>query len=552
MEQAIFNCLLSLFAGIGVFIAGMNLMGDGLEKSAGEGMKRIFRKVGNSPFINVGAGALVTGIIQSSAATTVMSIGFVNAGVMTLLQATYIVMGANIGTTVTGLIVSLQSLPISEFVSLFAFIGVMMMFVKKEGVKRIGQILCGFGLIFVGLSIMSGSFKGADGELVKQAFASLLTSIKIPVLLVFAGALFTALIQSSSTTTGLLVIMVSGGVMDLGTALFIVLGANIGTCITAFIASTGTSPNARRTAVIHLMFNLIGALVFFIVLSFLEKQICGLLAMVVEDPGMQLACFHLVFNISTTLLLVPFAKLLTKAACKIIKEPKSSQEVITNKYIDERLIKTPPIAVQQSKREVEYMASLAQENLARAFDGLMAKSLDSAEEIDRVEDILDFTNTSLTHYFIKLAPVVSGNDETTIGSFFHVVNDIERIGDHAENILGINKKMIEEKLEFSPKAQEDIKTMYGKVAKMFDIALNVFDKKDKQHLSEIAVLEDEVDALKESLSVGHISRMAQGTCTVEVGAYFYSLVSGLERVADHLVNIAYSIVNPVGKEEAVK
>ena len=535
-------CVLSLLAGIGVFITGMNLMGEGLEKSAGEGMKKIFRKVSNNPFINVGAGAVVTGIIQSSAATTVMAIGFVNAGVMTLIQATYIVMGANIGTTVTGVIVSLSALPISEFVSAFAFIGVMMMFIKKEGIKRLGQILCGFGLIFVGLSIMSGAFKEKE---VTDAFANLFLSIKFPLLLVVVGALFTALIQSSSTSTGLLIILVGTGAMDLGTALYIVLGANIGTCITAFIASSGTSVNARRTAIIHLLFNLIGGCVFFIVLCFLETQICNLLRYLIADTGMQLAWFHVVFNVTTTLVLLPFAKLLTKISCKIIRD-KKEENAITNKFIDDRLIKTPPIAVQQTKREVEYMASLAKDNLALSFNSLLTKSLDKADEIDRNEDILDFTNTSLTHYLIKLGPVVSGNDEKLIGSYFHVVNDLERIGDHAENFLDINKKMNEEKLGFSEKAKQDLATMYSKIEKMFEIAMNVFDKTDKDHLYQIAELEDEVDGLKDQLSAGHVSRMAKGDCSVELGAYFYSLVSGLERVADHLVNVAYSIVNPIG------
>ncbi len=536
-------CVLSLLAGIGVFITGMNLMGDGLEKSAGNRMKRIFKKVSNNPFINVGAGAVVTGIIQSSAATTVMSIGFVNAGVMTLLQATYIIMGANIGTTVTGVIVSLSALPISEFVSAFAFIGVMMMFIKKEGIKRIGQILCGFGLIFVGLSIMSGAFKEKE---ITDAFAQVFLSIKIPILLVVMGAVFTALIQSSSTTTGLLIILVGTGAMDLGTALYIVLGANIGTCITAFIASSGTSANAKRTAIIHLLFNLLGGCIFFIVLCFLETQICSLLRSMISDPGMQLAWFHVIFNVTTTLILLPFAKLLTKIACKIIRDKKKVEEMLTNKFIDDRLIKTPPIAVQQTKREVEYMASLAKANLALSFNSLIIKNLDNAKEIDKNEDILDFTNTSLTHYLIKLGPVVSGNDETLIGSYFHVVNDIERIGDHAENFLDINKKMNEENLEFSEKAKQDLVMMYSKIEKMFEIAMNVFDKTDKDHLYQIAELEDEVDNLKDQLSAGHVSRMAKGDCSVELGAYFYSLVSGLERVADHLVNVAYSIVNPIG------
>ncbi len=544
MGYEVFLSVLSLLAGIGVFIAGMNLMGDGLEKSAGERMKKIFKKVSNNPFINVGAGAVVTGIIQSSAATTVMAIGFVNAGVMTLLQATYIVMGANIGTTVTGLIASLSSLDIAAYISAFAFIGAMLMFIKKESIKRIGQIFCGLGLVFIGLGVMSGAFKN---DFMKDAFKTLFLSIDFPLLLVVAGAVVTALIQSSSTSTSLLIILVASGSMNLGTALYIVLGANIGTCITAFIASSGTSENARRTAIIHLLFNLMGGCIFFIALLFLEKQVCSLLQSIIADPGMQLAWFHVVFNVSTTLILLPFAKLLTKIACKIIRDKKKVGESLTNKFIDERLIKTPPIAVQQTKREVEYMASLARVNLGLAFNGLINKVLDSAEEIDKNEDILDYTNTSLTHYLIKLGPVVSGNDETLIGSYFHVVNDLERIGDHAENILDINKKMNEEKLEFSEKAKQDLVLMYSKIEQMFEIAMNVFNKTDKYHLYQIADLEEEVDNLKEQLSVGHVSRMAKGDCSVELGAYFYSLVSGLERVADHLVNVAYSIVNPIGK-----
>lgn len=549
MDNVVLSSILSLLAGIGVFIAGMNLMSEGLEKSAGEKMKRIFSKVSNNAFINVGAGAVVTGIIQSSAATTVMAIGFVNAGVMTLLQATYIVMGANIGTTVTGLITALSALPIKEVVSAFAFVGAMMMFIKKESVKRIGQIICGLSLIFVGLSFMSGAFKTA---VIQNALKDVFLMFDIPVLLVVVGALVTALIQSSSTSTSLVIMLVGSGAMELGTALYIVLGANIGTCITAFIAASGTSENARRTALIHLMFNLLGGLVFFISLLFLENPICSVLRYMIPSPEFQLAVFHLIFNVTTTLILLPFAKLLTKIACKIIKDKKKVEETLANKFIDDRLIKTPAIAVQQTKREVEYMASLAKTNLKLSFDGLISRSLDNAEEIDKNEDILDFTNTSLTHYLIKLGPVVSGNDETIIGSFFHVVNDIERIGDHAENFLEINRKMNEEKLEFSAKAKKDLAIMYAKIDQMFDIAMNVFDKTDKQHLYQIADLENEVDALKDKLSAGHVKRMAKGDCSVELGAYFYSLIAGLERIADHLVNIAYSILNPIGRQEMVE
>jgi phosphate:Na+ symporter len=530
-------------------MVGMKLLSSGLEQSAGEGMKRLFKKVGPNPAVNIGVGALFTAICESSAATTVMTIGFVNAGAMTLLQATYVIMGANVGTTVTGVIVSLSAFDVATYAALLSFVGVVMTFFKADSVKKIGQILMGFGLVFVGMSLMKEAFNEQE---VKDVFYNVFSSISFPLLMVLIGALFTALIQSSTTTTGLLIIMVSGGAIELKSAFFIVLGANIGTCMTAFIASAGTSTNAKRTALIHLLFNFIGGFAFFLLLLFLGDWLSGLLASIfVGQPGMQLAWFHVIFNLTTTLALLPFGKVLALIATKLIKQRAKEKEHIV-KYIDERLLATPPLAVAQVKKEIIYMAQLARDNLQRAFDDLKKQNDEHADEILKTEEIIDFTNNELTAYLIKLSPLVSGKDEKRVGSYFHVVNDIERIGDHAENFLDINREMKKKDVLFGNAAKEEVLEMYGVIRQMFDVALEIFENNDVKKLSEISAFEDKSDALKKSLTDAHIERMSAGECSPEVGAYFYSAVAGLERVADHLVNVAYSIDNPTGAQETAK
>ena len=547
--MTIFYCIIALLTGCGVFMVGMKLLSSGLEQSAGEGMKRLFKKVGPNPAVNIGVGALFTAICESSAATTVMTIGFVNAGAMTLLQATYVIMGANVGTTVTGVIVSLSAFDVAKYASLLAFVGVVMTFFKIDRVKKIGQVLMGFGLVFVGMSLMKSAFNSDE---VKQAFYDVFSSISFPLLMVVIGALFTALIQSSTTTTGLLIIMVSGGAIELKSAFFIVLGANIGTCMTAFIASAGTSTNAKRTALIHLLFNFIGGLVFFCLLLFLGDWLAGILASIfVGQEGMQLAWFHVIFNVTTTLALLPFGKGLAFIATKLIRDKKKEKEHVV-KYIDDRLLGTPPLAVAQVKKEIIYMAQLARENLQRAFDDLENQNDNHADEILKTEEIIDFTNNELTTYLIKLSPLVSGKDERRVGSYFHVVNDIERIGDHAENFLDINREMKQKEVKFGDKAKAEVLEMYGVIRDMFDVALGIFENDDAKRLSEINDFEDKSDDLKKALTDAHIERMSAGECAPEVGAYFYSAVAGLERVADHLVNVAYSIDNPTGAQEVVK
>ena len=545
--MTVFLCILALLAGSGVFMAGMNMLSSNLEKIAGNKMKSLLGKISNNRFAGVGIGASVTAIIQSSAATTVMAIGFVNAGVMTLMQATAIIMGANIGTTVTGLLVSLSSLDISLYFSVFTFIGIMMMFIKNDKVKIIGGILAGLGLLFVGLDLMSNAF---NDPAIKEFFIEIFTSINFPLLLILCGIVFTALLQSSSAATGLVIVMVGNGAIDVSSALFIILGSNIGTCVTAIIASIGTTTNAKRTAFIHLAFNVIGTIIFTIFIWIFTPYIVSFLDAIFPNNGeMQIALFHIIFNVTTTLLLLPFIKWLVRLAELVIREKKKeSAPAFTLKYVDDRLLTTPPIALMQVKKEVEYMASLANENLERSFDVIFLKDKTKIDKVYEVEEHINFMNNALTKYLIKLSSLVNSDEEKIIGSYFHVLNDIERIGDHAENFLEVGIKLIENNLSFSKEGEEEVKTMYSKVLAMYDLAIEGFDDVKKNHLKELDKYEQQLDDMKDDLSSSHFDRLADGKCSIEMGDMFYSIISGLERVGDHLVNVGYSIFNPTGSQ----
>lgn len=547
MNNIVFS-ILTLLAGCGVFIAGMNMMSDGLERSAGGGMKKLLGKLSNNRFAGVGVGVAVTAIIQSSSATSVMVIGFVNAGIMTLMQATAIIMGANIGTTVTGLIVSLSAFDVSLYASVLAFIGVMMTFIKKEKVKIIGSTLCGLGLLFVGLDAMSGAFNNAE---IKNFFEDLLASINFPLLLILVGALFTALIQSSSAATGLIIIMVGQGVIPVENALFIVLGSNIGTCITAILASIGASTNAKRTAFIHLIFNVIGTIIFTIILWIFTKPIVNALAGI-SNTQMQIAWFHVIFNVTTTILLLPFIKYLVKFATFVIKDKKvkaKDKDAPKLKFIDELLLSTPAIALMQVQKEIEYMASLSKQNLEKSYVVLTSQDDSKKDEILKTEENIDFSNNAITKYLIKLSPNLEASDETRVAGFFHVINDVERLGDHAENFYEIGAQMKEAGLQFSETAQNEIKNMVEKTTEMFDIALNVFTTRNTTKLARLTELEKKVDLMKKDYTASHFNRLATGDCQVEVGAYFFSTISGLERIADHLINVGYSVLNPTGSQK---
>ena len=545
--------LIWLLAGVGIFIVGMNFMGDALEKSAGNGMKRFLEKISNNRFSGVGVGAGVTAIIQSSSATSVMVIGLVNAGVMTLMQATPIIMGANIGTTITGVLVALKNDYFNMAMYLLAFAGVMMGFFKKEKIKIAGNLCSGLGLIFVGLEIMS-SEQAFGNQLVKDMFTSIFQTIDFPLLLILVGVIFTALIQSSSAATGVVIAMVGTGILPLELALFIVLGANIGTCVTALLASVGANANSKRVALIHFTFNVIGTAFFTAIIWIFKEPCVNFLVSVFpgEDPmslQMRVSLFHVIFNVTTTLLLLPFVKQLVKYSETVIKNKADDEEALTLKYVDERLLSVPTVALGQVKKEVEYMLSLAEENVRLSFVAMNEGKADHSEKIAQNEKIIDFTNKALTQFLIKLSVDVEESDEAVIGSYFHVLNDIERIGDHAENFHEIGIEMMAKKITFSDTAREGINAMLDSVARMFTLSGDAFDRLDREELSGLAALEENVDAMKRSLIASHYVRLADGSCKAEVSPYYSSVILGIERVADHLVNVGYSIVNPTGSQK---
>ena len=541
--MSLFESLLALLAGIGVYITGMDFMSSSLRRVAGPELKKLLGKMTNNRFAGIGVGASVTAIIQSSSATTVMVVGFVNAGVMTLTQATSIIMGANIGTTVTGLLVSLSSINISLYLSALAFIGVMMMFINKSSIKNIGGIIAGLGLLFIGLSLMSDAF---NVEEARNMFTSLFATINFPLLLLFLGMIFTALMQSSSAMTGLIIVMAGQGVMNLEDALFVVLGVNIGTCVTALIATIGTSVNARRTGLFHLLFNVVGTLIFTIFIWIFKNQVVSLLSHI-NNIQYEIALFHLFFNLVTTCLLLPFIKQLVKIAEIFIKDKEENKDNVL-KFIDERLLKTPPIAVMQVKKEIENMASLAKQNLSLCFEGVCVYEPKNEKIITKNENQIDSMNSEITKFLIKLSPLVDGESIKTVGSYYHVVNDIERIGDLAENLFDYATEMEEKGLVFSDVAMVEIKTMYSVIMEMYDIATKTFDTDEVVDLKRLSTLEQKTDELKKQFSMAHFERLSQTGCSMELGGYFISIISNLERVGDHLVNIGYSIQNPTGNQ----
>ncbi len=545
--------LIWLLAGVGIFIVGMNFMGEALEKSAGAGMQKMLGRIVGNRISGVGVGAGVTAIIQSSSATSVMVIGLVNAGVMTLMQATSVIMGANIGTTITGVLVALKNDYFNMVMYFFAFAGVMMSFFKSEKIKLAGLLCSGLGLIFVGLEIMS-SDQAFGNALIKEMFTNIFSVINFPLLLILVGVIFTALIQSSSAATGVVITMVGNGVLELDLALFIVLGANIGTCVTALLACAGANANSKRVALIHFTFNVIGSAFFAAVIWVFRQPMIDLLTSIFpgNDPmslQMRVSSFHVIFNVSTTLLLLPFVKQLVAFSRAVIRDKEVTEKAHTLRFVDNHMLAIPSVAMAQVKKEIDYMLQLTEYNTKLAFDAMLTGSDKDSETITENEAIIDFTNGALTKFLIKLsASQVSASDEATIGSYFHVLNDLERIGDHAVNFMEISQGMRQKDLRYSEQAMQEIRTMCDEVLSMFRITKLTFENLDHALLPELTAHENRVDDMKKTLTAKHYARLAEGSCHVTHSPYYTSTVAGLERVADHLVNVGYSIVNPTGSQ----
>ncbi len=534
-----------ILVGIATFIVGMNMMSSGLKKAAGKGVKRFFKKTKNNRLANLGVGAGVTAIIQSSAATSVMAIGFINAGVMGVTQGVATMMGAYIGTTTTGIIASLSTFPFSSYLMLLAIVGVVMTFFKHEKVKAFGEVLTGLGLLFFGLSVLSSSFKV---PVIKDAVSTAFTKISFPLLLMLVGIFVTALVQSSSATSGLVIALVGSGAVPFTSALYVVIGGTIGTFITTVIATIGSNTNAKRAGLIALFVKVIGGFLGLAVVWICDA--CNVIPEVsVESAPIVVAVFNLIFNIIEQAILLPFLTPFEKIANKVIKDKDEEKNKRAIKYIDNRMLQTPNVAMVQVKKEIDNMLRLSYENLKLGVDAIINQDSSHGKEINDREDSIDYLNKFITSFLISLSNKVDMKDESIIGSYFHVINDIERIGDHADNFFELTLKMKENDLTFSQIAKKELNSLNKIVMDMYDLTFLIFENEDKNLLKKLHELEDETDDLKRELSDAHFDRITKDECKVELTSYYSTLVSELERIADHLVNIGYSIVDPTGDEK---
>lgn len=553
----VINCMLMLFGGVAAFIIGMNMMGTNLETAAGKSMRRLMAKATKNRFLGVATGAAVTAIVQSSSATTVMIVGFVNVGLMTLTQAVSIIMGANIGTTVTAFITAISTagaeFEITALFAFVAFVGVLMsMLGKKDKIKRVGFILQGLGLIFVGMDVMSVSIKQmlADAE-IKQAIDNVFISIGYGkdvltweiIVLFLLGAVFTGIVQSSSTATAIVISLTASNLITLPMAIFIILGTNVGTCVTALFSSLGTNTNAKRTAIVHLLFNLIGSIVFIIPLAFTSGYIADFLNSFIANVSWQVAIFHMAFNLLTTAILLPFIKYLVKLACLIVPEKKGQGgQSDEHETLDKRLLRTPAIAVGQVRKELTYMGKLAFDNYKRALDMLLTGDMSKAKEFAATEKNINDYNSYISSFLVKLSlEDLAETDEKKVSSFYHVASDIERIGDYAENIVEYAMKMNGDKAQFSDHAKQEILEMDGHISRLYECVRSVFADIDLKYIEEVEREESATDEVCEKMQKAHLRRAEESRCTPSAGAIYLQLAINMERIGDHLHNIANSV-----------
>ena len=549
--------IITLFVGAAVFIVGMNMMSSGLKKSTGPSLKKLLKKIRNNRFACFGIGTTVTMLVQSSAATGVMAIGFIAAGTMTVFQGVNIILGAYVGTTITGLLAALSSVEIAKYFVIVAAIGVILMFFKKEHVRNIGEILAGLGLLFFGLNTMSGVLSEETGnpQLV-QMVQDFFSAINFPLLLVLIGAVVTILVQSSSASVSI-VVSLTGSVIGFEQAIFLVLGATIGTVFTLLLATIGGNVNVKRTGIIVLIIRILTALVALAICWPLGSYISTGFQTVFDfskegGPELAIAVFHILYNVIFMLAALPLVKPLEKLSFKLVKDKEQEKMKASLKYIDNHLLDTPTVAMMQVKREIINMMHLSYDNLRLGYNRILNQDNSQDKELIETEDKIDYINNAITQFLINLTHNVSLKDEKTLGSYFHVVNDIERIGDHAYNFYESSLKMVDNDLAFSDIAKKEFDSMFNLICQMFELTFVIFHDKSSDSLKKLHDLEDQTDDLKNELSSAHYERIQKKTCKVENSPFYTTLVSELERVADHLVNIGYSIVNPTGDDPTEK
>lgn len=535
-----FGTILTMAGGLGLFLFGMELMSDSIEKVAGARLRRILEIFTTNRFMGMIVGIIFTGIIQSSSACTVMVVSFVNSGLMNLYQAAGVILGANIGTTITSQLVSFN---LSKIAPLILLVGVVvMMFTKKEKVRKVAEVVVGFGILFVGLSTMSQAMANMKNE---PQVVNLLMSLKNPFLATLMGFALTAIIQSSSVTVSIVLLLANQDLLPLPITLYIILGCNIGACATAMLASMTGKKDAKRAALIHLLFNIIGTVIIYIALFVAGDQIVELIKSISADNGRFVANAHTLIKIAQVIMLFPFTGWLVKMTYLIV--PGEDQKVgyresYQLKYIGDKVVFNPATAVVEVVKELERMASLAEENLNRAMNALITLDEEDIEEVYEVEKNINFLNHAITDYLVKInQTTLPIEDLNSLGALFHVVNDIERIGDHAENVADAARQRKEEGVSISKEAQKELGDMLEMVNKIICYAVEMFAKSDETHMQEVITLEDQVDEKERELQKKHVERLTKGECSPEAGMIFSDIVSGLERVADHATNIAFAI-----------
>lgn len=531
--------ILSMAGGLGLFLFGIRTMGDGLENAAGAKLKRMLEVLTGNRFLAVLVGFVVTAIIQSSTATTVMVVGFVNAGMMSLAQAVGVIMGANIGTTVTSLLIALN---FSSVAAAAVLVGVILMLAsKKTVVKNLGAIFTGFGLLFLGIDMMSDSMAPLrDSAGFMNFIVTVSESPLRPLFGIILGIVMTAVLQSSSASVGVLQTLAMQGLVPLKFSVFVLFGQNIGTCLTALFSTVGAKKNSKRAAVIHLLFNLIGTGIFILIalltpyVEWIEK--------LSPDPMAQIAISHIVFNIVSTVVMFPFAKVLVKLSCLLVPGKDDSESEMHCKFIDDRLLNTPPFAVMQVSKEVTRMAKLARDNFETSAHALINRSDKDLDKVMENEEIINYLNHHITSYLVKLNALdITDSDSDYIARVFHAINDIERVGDHAINLAEAAQHNIGEGLKFSDPAREELNQLCGSVVTLLERSMAAFDNQSlsNNEAKELSDLEEHIDDLTLECQDSHIFRLNRKECNTEAGMLYLNTITDFERVGDHAINIAF-------------
>lgn len=534
------NLLLTLMGGLGLFLFGMTFMSQGLQKAAGAKLRSVLTAISKNKYIGVLFGALFTAIIQSSGATTVMVVTFVNAGLMELTQAVGIIFGANIGTTITAQLVSFNLTAVAPVI---LFVGVVMfLFMKKPIFKKIGEVIIGFGALFMGISMMTDAMQQLNNyPSVVQALAQLTN----PVLAILVGLIITVIVQSSSVTVSILLLMAGQGLVSLPVCFYFILGCNIGSCTPAVMAAMDAKKDAKRAALIHVLFNVIGMIVISIILIFAMNPFTAFIQAVSGgDIKRCVANTDTIYKVFQTIILLPVTNQLIALVNRIIPGSDVKQEGFSLQYISMNTVFSPTAAIVEAMQEISRMGRKAENNLRLSMEAFFDGDQEKIDQVYATEKYIDYLSHEITDYLVDVnqrqLPVA---DSLKIGGLFHVVNDIERIGDHAENIADAAVRMKDENISFTKKATKEIQEMFERDIRVLSCALEMFETDDRSHMSEILAIEEEVDQMEIDLQNSHIRRMAKGKCSPESGLIFTDLVTGLERVADHATNIAFALSN---------